>query len=120
MEEVYLQSVLIRGDMEYLEARKWSQYYIRNYKRTYVFRGKDGWYNFRNSFKNRFLWLKKKYINDRVVLVYGRLKEDGMPNVRCEEGTSSLPLVEGDGGVQREEMSLQGLPTIVHEKIEMV
>jgi len=118
MGDYYLQSVLIRDDMEFECAKKWSQYYIRNFKRKY-YTNTNGWYEFRNIFKKRFSWLKKKHINTRVVLVYGAIKEDdGVQNVRTKKRTKTLPLAESDGGKSGEEMPLQGLSENFFETTE--
>lgn len=109
MEEVYLQAVLIRDSESLEDAKRWAQFYIRNYKRTY-YRIHDGWYEFRNIFKKRFSSLKKKHINDRVVVVYGTIKDDDVSCMRGEEGGEALSLTEGDGWQSREEVHVQTLP----------
>ena len=68
---------------------------------------RDGWYRFRNIFKNRFSSLQMKTITPNVVIVYGTLKENGMPNVRVEKGIEILSITEGNGGTTREEVSVQ-------------
>lgn len=114
MGDYYLYCVLVRDTIDFKEAKKWSQYYIRNCKRKYMFK-KDGWYRFRNIFKNRFSSLQMKTITSNVVIVYGTLKDDGMSNVRAEKGIEILSVTEGDGGTTREEVSVQTMPEELHE-----
>jgi hypothetical protein len=116
-EEVFLQSVLIRSEVEFEDAVRWAQFYIRNYKRTY-YRLHDGWYEFRNIFKNRFSLLKKKHINTNVVLVYGTLKDDDVQGLRRAERGEALSITEGDGWQSREEVHVQTLSEGVAEADE--
>jgi hypothetical protein len=102
---VYLQAVIVRKPISLEEAKRWSQYYIQNYKRTFYSENKDE-YEFRNIFKNRFSCLKRKIINNTILIVYGTLKDDDMPSMRCEKGAETLPISEGDDRQTREEVSL--------------
>ena len=94
---------MIRSEVGFENAAQWSQFYIRNYKRRY-YRIHDGWYEFRNIYKNRFSTLKRKVINANVVLIYGTLKDDDVQNVRDTEGGQTLSLTEGNDWQTREEM----------------
>jgi hypothetical protein len=62
--------------------------------------------------------LKRKQINDIVVLWYGAIKDDGVPSVRGTEGAEALQKLESDGGEGGKEVSLQTLPTELYQKTE--
>jgi hypothetical protein len=72
-EDVYLQSVIVRKPIELSDAIKWSQYYIRNKRRTYYVE-KIRYYVFRNIPKMHFPVLYRKDINETVSLIYGPMR----------------------------------------------
>jgi hypothetical protein len=117
MEGVYLQAVIIRKPVSLEDAKRWSQFYIQNYKRTF-YTENDEEYEFRNIFKNRFSCLKRKRINDVVLVVYGTIKDDDMQGMRLEERATPLSVIESDGRETRKEVPLQGLSAVLYSENE--
>jgi len=117
-ESVYLQSVLIRDTMDMKEIKQWVRYYIRHHRNKLITSKLGGWYRFRNIFEGRFIWLKNKHVNERVILVYGAIKDYDLQNVRVKERAQTLSDFEGNDTTAREEMPLQSMSTGVPEKVE--